>query len=207
LPGVEADYLAPGAFADSDHPDVVAYARDACAGVEGDRSRACRLFLAVRDDIRYHPYLDFDRPETYRASSLLEAGEGFCVAKAALLCACARAVGIPARLAYADVRNHIAPQKLADLMQTDLFYWHGFTEFLLDDRWVAATPAFNAAMCARFGVRPVEFDGVHDALLHPYDAEGRHHMEYVHRRGSFPDVPFERIRASYREAYPLLFAR
>ena len=41
-------------------------------------------------------------------SATLARGYGFCVNKAVLLAALARAVGIPARLGFADVRNHLS---------------------------------------------------------------------------------------------------
>ena len=40
-------------------------------------------------------------------------------------------------------------------MGTDLFAFHGFNEFFLDDTWVKATPAFNLSLCEKFGLRPV----------------------------------------------------
>ena len=80
--------------------------------------------------------------------------------------------GIPARLGFADVRNHLASEKLLARLGTDLFVFHGFTEFWLAGRWVKATPAFNIELCERFGVRPLEFDGRSDALFHEYSADG-----------------------------------
>ena len=34
----------------------------------------------------------------------------------------------------------------------------------LEGKWVKATPAFNIEMCTRFGVKPLEFNGVDDSL-------------------------------------------
>jgi hypothetical protein len=47
------------------------------------------------------------------------------VPKAAVLAAVARAAGIPARLGYADVRNHMSTERLRQTMKTDVFVWHG----------------------------------------------------------------------------------
>lgn len=197
-----AAYLAPTWFLDSDDADLAAYARAAAAGAASERARARGLYYAVRDDIRYDPY-GFDTSRAgFRASRCLEAGRGFCITKAALLAACARAVGMPARLGYGDVRNHLATAKLLETMGTDLFVWHGYVELWIDGRWVKATPAFNRELCARFGVRSLEFDGRSDSLFHPFDVTGRKHMEYVRQHGHFADLPYDQIMAAWRAHYP-----
>lgn len=192
-------------FVDSDHPDVIAFAEEATKGASTDREKAVALFYAVRDRIRYDPYVMCDDPETYKASSVVRSGVSYCIPKSVLLAAAARAVGIPARLGFADVKNHLSSDKLRQRMGSDLFLWHGYTELLLDGRWVKVTSAFNIELCERFGVLPQEFDGEHDALLHPFTADGREHMEYVRDRGSFEDVPFDEIIAEFRSVYPGMF--
>jgi hypothetical protein len=87
-------------------------------------------------------------------------------------------------------------------MGTDLFVFHGYTELLLDGNWVKATPAFNLSLCTRFRVKPLEFDGRSDSIFHPFDEDNRRHMEYVHDRGSFADVPVEEIKRVFGETYP-----
>lgn len=203
-----APYLAPGEYIDSDHPRVRAYAERAIAGAEGDPiAAAVRLYYAVRDDILYDPYVAWGRPETYRASACLEAGRGFCVPKASLLAACGRAAGIPTRIAFADVRNHLTTPRLRRYMGgSDVFTYHGITELHLGGRWVKATPTFNLSLCRRFGVVPLDFDGYHDALFHPYDRAGRRHMEYLRYRGAFADVPYREVSAAMYAAYPGLYA-
>ena len=194
-------------FIDSDHPDVVAFAKEATAGVTTDREKAVALFYAVRDGIRYDPYvISSDGPEIYRASTVLRDRVSYCIPKSVLLCAAARAVGLKARLGFADVRNHLnSPMLRERLGGTDLFVWHGYTEFFLDGRWVKVTSAFNIELCERFGVMPLEFDGQHDALLHPYTADGRDHMEYVRERGSFDELPLDEILEEFRATYPGMF--
>jgi transglutaminase-like putative cysteine protease len=194
-------YLAPAAFVNSDALNVVAWSREA-AGPGDDVARAVRLYYAVRDDITYTPYCDFRSPETYRASACLDRRAGFCVAKAALLAAGARAAGLPARLGFADVRNHLCTPRLRALVGGDVFYYHGFVELFLRGRWVKATPAFDRGLCDRFGVRPLEFDGLDDSLFHPYDRSGRRHMEYVRERGVYLDVPVADIVAIFERFYP-----
>lgn len=195
-------YLEPGTFVDSDHPDVRAFARTAAAVAADDTQKAVRLYYAVRDGIPYDAYYVGEEPRFFRASDCFRAGRGFCIPKAALLAAAGRAVGIPTRVGYADVRNHLTTRKLLELVGGDLFIWHGLTEFYLDGRWVKATPAFNLSLCERFGVHPLEFDGRHDSLFHEYDRAGRRHMEYVTQRGHYADVPYETIVAQFREAHP-----
>jgi len=199
-----SSHLAPTAFVDSDHPDVVALARRSCVTTDDAPARAAALFLAVRDGLRYDPYAFTLDPEAYRASAVARRASGFCVPKAILLAALCRAQAIPARLGFADVRNHLQSAKLRALMGTDVFVFHGYAELWLDGRWLKATPAFDAALCARFGVAPLVFDGRSDALFHEYDAGGRRYMEYVRYRGTFGDLPFEAMVEAFRSTYGAL---
>jgi transglutaminase-like putative cysteine protease len=194
-------FLRPDEFVNSDAESVVTFARQTCGDATDDVAKAVRLYYAVRDGIIYTPYCDFRSPETYRASACVERGSGFCVGKAALLAAAARAVGIPARVGFADVRNHLATPRLLRLMGTDVFYYHGYAELYLEGRWVKATPAFDRGLCQRFGVRPLEFDGRTDSLFHPYDVSGRRHMEYLRDRGSSADVPVQDIIETFDHEY------
>jgi transglutaminase-like putative cysteine protease len=160
------------------------------------------LYYAVRDGFRYDPYRIDLSPAGMKASAVLANGYGWCVPKAALLAAACRAAAIPARVGFADVRNHLATERMRRLMQTDVFYWHGYAEILLENRWVKATPAFNLELCERFGLLPLEFDGRTDSLYHPFDRQGHRHMEYVAQRGSFDDVPLDRMVADFARLYP-----
>jgi transglutaminase-like putative cysteine protease len=198
------EYLQPTWFLDSDSPAVQRFAADAIRDAEEPRQRATRLFSAVRDDIRYDPYAVSADPELYRASTTAQARSAFCIPKAVLLAAASRAVGIPARLGFADVRNHFSSTRLHALLGTDLFVFHGYAELLLDGRWLKATPAFNRELCARFGVAPLGFDGTADALFQPFDSAGRRHMEYVRDRGTTSDLPLPEILRVFRETYPNL---
>jgi transglutaminase-like putative cysteine protease len=193
--------LQPTDLLDAGHPDIVAFSLRVTEGAQGEIDRAVRLYLAVRDGLRYDPYSLDLTPGGMRASAVLASGRGWCVAKAGVLAACARALGIPARLAFADVRNHLATPRLLELMGTDVFYYHGCTELFLEGRWVKATPAFNLAMCERFGVKPLEFDGREDSVFHPFDRTGRRHMEYVRDRGCREDMPLEELHEMMRVHY------
>jgi len=194
-------FLAPTFYLDSDHPAVVAWAH-AAAGEASDAAEvAARLFLAVRDQLRYDPYAVSQDRADYRASAILQTKAAFCVPKAVLLAAGARAVGIPARLGFADVVNHLSSEELREAMGTDLFVYHGYVELFVHERWVKATPAFDEGLCRYFGVTPLTFDGHTDALLQPFDEEGERCMEYVRERGVFADLPFEEIRDAFLETY------
>jgi transglutaminase-like putative cysteine protease len=197
-------YLQPGRYVDSAHPKVIEFARLNSQGADA-REKAVSLYYAVRDGIRYNPFQNFTAEESYRASTCLERRVGWCVQKAALLAAAARVVEIPARVAFADVKNHLTTPELTAKMGTDLFVYHGLVELHLDGRWVKATPVFNLSLCTRFRVKPLEFDGRADSIFHPFDQDERRHMEYVRERGAHADVPAEDIKRVFRETYPQLF--
>ncbi len=198
---VDPAWLAPTWFLDSDHPDVRAFAEEAVGDAVDPTERAVRLFHAVRDGIRYDPYETSRDPADYRASAIAHSSSNWCVPKSVLLAAAARAVGIPARLGFSDVRNHLTSEKLSEHMGTDLFVWHGYAELLLDGRWYKLSTAFNVELCERFGTKVLEFDGSDDALMHPYDQSGNRHMEYVEQRGSYDDLPLDEIFATFDEIY------
>ena len=197
-------YLSAGRYIDSEHAAVVAFSRSHSRG-ENEREKAVALYYAVRDKIRYNPFLDFTQPTVFQASAVLEAGQGFCVGKASLLAACARAAGIEARVGFADVKNHLTTPRLAETMGSDLFVYHGYTDLRIDGKWVKATPAFNLALCTRFRVKPLEFDGRADSIFHAFDQDERRHMEYLRDRGVYSDVPVDEIQQAFRKAYPKFY--
>ena len=194
-------HLAATASIDATHPDVLRFARAHALG-DTPRERAVSLYRAVRDSVRYDPYR-IDLSETgMSASNALRQGHGWCVPKAVLLAAVCRAQGIPARLGFADVRNHLSTERLRSTMKTDVFAWHGYTSLWIDGDWRKATPAFNIELCEKFGLLPLEFNGVDDSLYHPFDRAGQRHMEYVNERGSFDDLPLPQIAATFAQIYP-----
>ncbi len=199
-------FLAAGAFIDSDSPQVIAFAKQTIEGATDSSAAVLRLYSTIRDSIAYDPYVNFANPANYRASGVLAAGRGFCIGKAALLAASARVIGVPARVGYADVRNHLTSPRLYEKIKTDIFLWHSYTELYLSGRWVKATPAFDRALCERAGLKPLEFDGETDSLFQPFDQAGRQHMEYLNDRGAFADVPFDTIKAVFLAKYPGLMS-
>ncbi|MEC9348015.1 MAG: transglutaminase family protein [Pseudomonadota bacterium] len=197
--------LKPTDLIDADHPGIVALAREAVGDATDPKEKAIRLYYAIRDGFRYDPYGVEMTRDGFRASACLERGNGFCITKAGLLAAAARAEGIPARLGFADVRNHLSTERMRQQMGTDLFIYHGFTELYIDGKWVKATPAFNIELCEKFRVLPLEFDGETDSVFHPFTADGHQHMEYVNDRGSRDDMPFDEISDCFRKVYPYMF--
>ncbi|MEA2839532.1 MAG: hypothetical protein QOF41_862 [Methylobacteriaceae bacterium] len=195
-------YLDPADYVDSDHPEVQLYAKTIIAGRDEPHAIVRALYRAVRDDIRYDPYVDYCDPKTFRASAVLAARRGYCVGKASLYAALCRIAGIPARLGFADVKNHLATPKLIEAMGTDLFAWHGYSEVCIGGEWLKATPTFNASLCEKLGVAPLDFDGRTDALLHPFDANGQAFMAYVETHGTFHDVPVKFLMREMERLYP-----
>ena len=201
LAQVDTVYLEPTEIIDSTHPKIRDYALDV-VGASGDPvARAVKLYLAVRDGIRYDPYTPFHLPEYYRASVVLERGRSFCVPKVSLLCALGRACRIPSRVGFATVKNHLATKQLIDFLGSNVFVYHGFVEFYLEEKWVKATPAFNRELCEKHKVKPLEFNGREDSLFHPFNQENRKYMEYIKYHGTFADIPVDSIVAAWNEAY------
>ena len=194
----EAVCLAPAEYIDSHHALVAAQAARLRAAAGTERGTARAVYYFVRD-LTYEGG-DFEDLEIYRASSVLAAGHGYCVGKASLCAALARAAGIPARIGFADVRNHLASPRLRQAMGTDIFAWHGYTELLLDGSWIKVSPTFDTRTCQRAGAAPLEFDGEHDALLQSFD--GTSSMRYVREHGAFHDVPARFLAAEMQRLYP-----
>ncbi|MBE01736.1 transglutaminase family protein [Marinobacter lutaoensis] len=199
-------YLRATEFFDYDTPAVQAWLARQLEGLPEDPvTRIRALYLAVRDGIRYNPYVFHTDPATFKASHALAQGETYCIPKAVLLGAAARAIGIPSRLGLADVRNHLSSPKLIEWLRSDIFRMHGYIELYLNGRWVKATPAFNADLCHKMKVAPLAFDGVHDSLFQEYTEDGQAHMEYIADHGTFDDLPYAFIVSGVRAAYGHLF--
>ena len=195
------DYLIPTSIIDSDHRMIVELATSTVGNSLDPVDRAIKLFLSVRDSIRYDPYSPFYLPEHYRASNIVKRGRSFCVPKASVLCALGRASGIPSRIGFATVRNHLATKQLIDFLGSDLFVYHGFVEFYLEGKWVKATPAFNRELCERNEVKPLEFNGREDALFQLYNSRQQKFMEYLEYTGTYADIPVSIIVEGWEKAY------
>ncbi len=199
------NYLDSAYFINSDHPDVVAYTLDSVGGLSDPIEQVIQLYYAVRDGFKYNPYEVVLRPEAMQASYLLGKNSGYCTEKAILLAAGARVLGVPSRLTFADVRNHIGTEKLQEHLKTDVMVFHGATELFMHGKWVKATPAFNLELCQKLGVDALEFDGLEDSVFQSFDPNRGLFMEYVTDHGHFPDMPFDLFVAALQQHYPHLF--
>ncbi|GAB3931657.1 transglutaminase family protein [Kribbella albertanoniae] len=191
----------PTEFLDYETDEVQAFVDHAVK----DRSaapttNATELYYAVRDGIFYEVYDADLSPEGLKASSTVRAKSGFCLHKSAVYAAAVRAVGIPSRLVYGDVRNHLASPRLIEHIGGDVFF-HGLTQVHLNGKWVKATPVFNKMLCKLYGMEALEFDGTSDSLYHPY-ADGGGSMEFLKDHGSFDDVPYDFVIATMRAKHP-----
>lgn len=198
------EFLQPTGFLNFDDPTVRAFVGRVVGDAESDVQKAVRLFYAVRDEIRYDMYGISADPLRYTASDVLDSGAGYCIPKAVLLAAAARAAGIPALIGLSDVVNHFTTPKMEAMMGKDaVFLNHGYAGLYLDGKWVKAVPAFNARLCARMGVPPTEFDGKSDALLQEFDAERNLRMVYLRDHGYWSDLPLRRILDDFAGYYPV----
>ncbi len=194
-------------YLDSDSEEVKSFIQKLNLENLSEIEKGKKIYLAVRDEIRYDPYNIILTPEEVKASSVIKRGFGFCVEKAVALAACARSAGIAAKIGFANVKNHLNSKRLQNLMQSDIFVFHGYAELFLNGKWVKATPAFNASLCERAKILPLEFNGKEDSIFHPFDKSGKKHMEYLHDYGNFSDLPFDRMIDEYDKFYPHLHVK
>jgi len=187
------EYLKATATIETDHPLIRAKAQKLVGKETSACDKVLRLFAFVRDQIPYNLFMISMHPDDFRTTFVLEAGKGYCVQKAVLLCALARSVGIPSRLALARIRNHRIPPSLHARLGRNEFPAHGYNQFLLDGCWISAAATFDAALCGRVGVPVVEFDGRNDAMLPSRALDGGLYIEYLEHYGFFADLPLDFI--------------
>jgi transglutaminase-like putative cysteine protease len=198
-------YLEPTYFLDFDNGDVLAFAESNSDKNQNNKENAIQLYYAVRDGFKYNPYVLDLRKEGLKASSLLKKNNGYCIEKALLLAATARAIGIPSRLSFYIVANHIATGRIEKVLRTNKLVFHGATEFYLDEKWLKVTPAFDARLCHYLDVATLEFDGTEDAIFQQFDEKGNVFMEYLHSYGDFDDMPYDLAISEFIKHYPHIF--
>jgi transglutaminase-like putative cysteine protease len=200
-------YLHPTYFIDFDAPAVEKVAKKIVQGNDtGDKvGIAIKLFYFVRDTIPYRILWGLPTRKYLKASETIARGYGFCIPKAVLLVALARANCIPSRLHFADIINHLASDNLQKAMGSKLFVFHGYAELFVDNAWHKVNPAFDLALSDDKGYFPVDFDGTHDAVFQKTDKLGNPHFEYVRDRGTYTDVPFKEIVDAWIETYGNVF--
>lgn len=197
------EYLCETPFLDFQHVSFEAFT----AGIDPnlpEKEKAIALYFLVRDAFLYDPYhLDLTN-EGLKASNVLSKKRSWCVEKSSVLAACLRKFGIPSRLGYAIVTNHIGVEKLTHYLRRDEIVFHGFVDVHLNGKWVKCTPAFDQRICRVSGVTPLDWDGEMDSLFQEFD-QGKKFMEYKHFYGTFNDVPIELMNAEMKAHYPHLF--
>jgi len=200
-------YLEPTKFINSDNSKVISFVNDV-VGIEKDKKEAIlRLYYRIRDGIPYSFNSIGVKKELFIASNVIGVEGSFCVPKAVLLAAVARVIGVPSKLGFADVKNHLATKKVLEKLKTDLFVFHGYTELFINDKWVKVTPAFNKELCKKFNVSALEFDGENDSVFQTFTESGDKYMNYLVDHGTFADLPFELMITSFKKAYPHLYAK
>jgi transglutaminase-like putative cysteine protease len=183
-------YLQPSFTIDSDEPLVQKKAAELTKGKQAKKEKAISIFYFVRDQIKYNPYAGLTTLEEDKASATLRRGDGYCVQKAVLLAALARAASIPTRLGFVNVRNHLLPKEVTYVLKGDnIMQYHSYALLYINGKWLKATPSFDIALCREHNFIPVEFDGTQDAIFHLYNQEGKLHMEYIEDHGIYDEVP------------------
>lgn len=196
-------YLQSTTFLDFNHPAFDSYLEDMPL-FKDQVALAVFLYNKVRDGFLYDPYhLDLTN-EALKASAVISKKRAWCVEKSTLLAAVARRYGIPSRLGYAIVTNHIGVEKLVSYLKKEEIVFHGFTELFLEGKWVKCTPAFDKRICRISGVEPLEWDGRSDSMFQAFQ-EDKRFMEYKHFYGVFADVPIDLMNAEMKQHYPHLF--
>ncbi len=197
------EYLKPTYFIDSDSKIVKNLSNKIVEKADNNViEKAKAIFYWTRDEILYDPYESlYSKRKRYKASYIITQKKGWCVQKACVLAALARALNIPSRLHFADIRNHTLPEKLMKRMGTNLFIYHGYTELLLNGAWIKATPAFNISLCEKFGLKTVEFDGINDGVLSETTLDGQKYIEYVKDREISVDLPLKKILRTFADYY------
>ncbi|MFT7343479.1 MAG: hypothetical protein ACI9XP_000052 [Lentimonas sp.] len=171
-----------------------------------ERDLAVVLYNKVRDHFLYDPHhLDL-RKDKLKASTVLTKNRAWCVEKSLVLCALLRKTGIPSRLSFGIVKNHIGVEKLQKYLRRDEIVFHGFVKIFLADKWISCTPAFDQRICRFTGVDVLDFDGMNDSLFQPYSGDKKF-MEYLHYYGDFDDLPHELMIAEMKSHYPHLFEK
>lgn len=200
-------YLKATEFIDVDHPMVQKFAREVTFSAQNEVEKVKYLYYAVRDGFRYDPYrLDFSK-KAMKASSLLMRDYGYCVEKSCLFAAACRVIGVPSRLGFANVRNHIGTSKLETVLKTDVLVFHGYAEIQLNNKWIKVTPVFNRELCEKLNVQPLEFNPEDDSIFQEFNKNGGKFMEYLHQYGYFDDIPYELFMEELIKYYPHLRAQ
>lgn len=199
------DYLSPTYFFDYESDEIQDLVSDFKNTSLSEKEITIALYNKVRDTWRYDPYsLSFNK-EKYRASEIVKRPKGHCIDKSIILIAGLRALGIPARIHLAKVKNHIGVERLIEKFGSNELTPHGMVDAYINGKWLKLSPTFNVSLCEMLNVAPLDFDGENDAVLQEFSADGTQFMEYLEDYGHFEDVPMEFMERNAREHYPNIF--
>ncbi|UCC18659.1 MAG: transglutaminase domain-containing protein [Promethearchaeota archaeon] len=197
-------YLQPTEFLDFHKTRVKNTAIEITKDLKTDKEKAIALFYWVQNEIKYNMFTYYPKIKAnLKASVTLRRKNGFCMSKATLLSTFARAVGIPARIHMVDIINHKISKRVVNLMGTNAFHCHAYSELYLNGKWIKATPVFDKETSIKGGFLPIiKFDGENDALFDTLDKDGNLFVEYIEDWGNYADVPIEKIDQIFTEKYP-----
>jgi len=198
------DYIASTYFYDYKTEAIQKMIKEFNSDSLSDKEKSIGLYVKVRDHWRYDPYHISLSKEKYKASVIAERTSGHCIDKSILLIAGLRALGIPARIHLAKVKNHIGVERLVEKFGTNELTPHGMVNVYIDQKWLKVSPAFNESLCRKCNVTPLAFDGEHDSMFQEYNNAGNVFMEYLEDYGHFEDVPLDFIFNNMKEHYPEL---
>ena len=197
-------YLKPTYYFDFDN-DLIQNLISEVKKDDSKNNQAIRIYTKIRDEWLYDPYHISFSKQKYRASHIAQKTTGNCVEKSILLIACLRALNIPARLHLGKVKNHIAVERLEEKFGTNELTPHGMVNVFLNNEWLKMSPAFNATLCEKFNVEPLEFDGYTNSYLQQYNTQGDLFMEYLEDYGHFNNVPLKFMIENLKTHYPHIF--
>jgi len=197
------EYTKPTKYIDSDSYIVREIANNLARDASNIVDLARKIFYYVRDGIKYSIYVDYFNRDLYRASVIIKNGYGYCVQKAIVLAALYRAVGIPAKICFADIINHSLSSEVYNLLKTNLFVYHGYTEVYIGGRWIKLTPVFDLGTAIKMNIDPLEFNGYDDVILPKYNKLGKLQFTYVKYRGCYVDPPIEDIINVFKSMYKI----
>lgn len=192
--------LAETPFFDLSHPDIQSLISRLTADTQ--LGKVLQAYYLIRDEIPYNPYTFSKGEIALKASYAASQESAYCIPKSALMVAVCRAIGVPAKIGFADVKNHLSSPKLLEWLRTDLFVMHGYAQLFINNKWVKCTPVFNKGLCDKMGIHALDFDGTEDSIFHPFNADGEAHMEYITDHGTFDEMPVEMIFEASRKTYP-----
>ncbi|MEM9361967.1 MAG: transglutaminase family protein [Bacteroidota bacterium] len=173
--------------------------------LDSEKEKISGLYVKVRDSWRYSPYHIGFTDKHYQSSYMTTKAEAHCVDKAILYVSGLRGLKIPARLRLAKVSNHIATERLEAKLGSNEIAPHGLVEVFYNTKWVKCSPAFNKELCEMYKVEPLDFNGEKDAIFQEYNRDSDKFMEYLEDYGSFPDVPLDFIKDTFKKNYPSLY--